>query len=686
MATNILEHGLDNIRGIGKKRAEGLQKLGLNTVRDMLFYLPRDYQNFSESVPVSALTEGICCAELRIHAEPRVAHPRRGLSIVSATGVDGTGKVNIVWFNQPYRKKQVQIGAGYFVYGRVRMKGKTATFENPDIEPIANAEGGSSRTLGILPTYSLTAGIGQKVMRTMARVCVDLAQGHLTETLPEAIREQYRLCEINYAVSQAHFPDDMQTLAAARRRLGMEEVIYLMLAVEWMKQCRQEARGVAFQTDGLLAEFLEKLPFAPTDAQRRVLADIEKDMCSPAQMNRMVQGDVGAGKTILALYALYIAQKNGYQGALMAPTELLARQHAENARRIFGDQIQIDLLVGSLTPRQKKEIHERLAAGTTDIAIGTHALIQEAVQFQKLGVVIADEQHRFGVRQRGALSQGNQADTLIMSATPIPRTMTMILYGDLDVSVLNGLPPGRKPVQTRLVPPAKSAALYDYVAAHAREGKQSYVVGALIEPDEEGALRSVTEIAEELKKGSLRGISVGLLHGRMRAQEKEAILEAFRAGEVMVLVATTVIEVGVDVPNACIMVIEDADRFGLAQLHQLRGRVGRGHTQSWCFLRTNADKAETMERLQTLCDSQDGFEIAQRDLELRGPGEFLGTRQSGSRENTLLHLVDNMEMLEQAQKIAQHVLKKAADDPETQALWEAVRNTYGTRWAEIALN
>ena len=681
----MLDEALKDVRGIGAKKAALLQKLGLHTVRDMLFYLPRDYKDFSQMSPAAALQEGERCALLRLSTEAQIAYPRRGLSIVTAEGMDETGRAKMLWYNQPFRKKQLEAGRVYLVYGRVRKKGRIATFENPDIEAAENiGEGVAAR--GILPIYPLTAGVGQKSLRSAAKLCLERARAQLPETLETPLRNDHRLCELNYAVEQIHFPTDQGALSAAKQRLCVEELLYFMMAVEWMKATRLQSKGIAFATEGLLPAFLDALPFEATAAQKTVLAEIDADMRQPPQMNRMVQGDVGAGKTVLALYALFVAWKNGWQGVLMAPTEILARQHAQSARHLFGGDARIDLLTGSLTPKQRKEALARLAEGSTDIAIGTHALIQEDVAFARLGVVIADEQHRFGVRQRAALAQGSQADILIMSATPIPRTMTMVLYGDLDISVLSGLPPGRKPVKTHLVPAQKREDLYHYVAKEARQGRQSYVVCPLVEASEELQAHSAQEVCQELKQGALKEVAVGLLHGKMRPAEKDEVLQRFREGDISVLVSTTVIEVGVDVPNACIMVIESAERFGLAQLHQLRGRVGRGALQSWCFLLPDSDKQEAQERLRTLCESHDGFAIAQRDLELRGPGEFLGTRQSGSSWLSAFSLAADMQMLEQAQQLARDVIRTQRDSKENQALWEQVQALYGDKLTQIAMN
>ncbi len=682
----LLKTPLARVPGVGERRAGLLEKLGLYTLRDLLYDLPRDYKDFSSIAPVAALEAGECCALLRLSTEARIAFPRKGLSIVSAQANDETGGVKIVWYNQPYRKKQLEAGKVYLVYGRLTERNGRKTFENPDIEAADKLGEGEVNPRGLLPVYSLTAGVGQATIRTAASACLAYAKGKLEETLPVEILEEYGLLSLPESVETVHKPADWETLRAARHRLGVEEGMLFLLAVEVLSAERKRIEGIAFRTEGLLEAYLQKLPFEVTDAQRKVLREIEADMAAGTPMNRLVQGDVGAGKTVLAFFALYVAVQNGYQAAIMAPTEILAKQHDATARKIFGPDCAIDLLVGALTPKQKREAVERLASGETQIAIGTHALIQEGVAFQKLGVVVADEQHRFGVRQRAALSRGGNADVLIMSATPIPRTLTLILYGDLDVSILQGAPPGRKPVLTREVAATKRRDMYEFVKKQAQNGRQTYVVCPLVDASEAIDAKSAEEIYKELSTGLLADVPMALLHGRMNAEQKDAVIEGFRAGRVMVLVSTTVIEVGVDVPNACFMIIENADRFGLAQLHQLRGRVGRGREQSWCFLLNGSASPTAAERLDILVKSSDGFEIAQKDLALRGPGEFLGTRQSGAGAFKMLRIVQDMDSLELARALAKKIAGGEISDAMRDRLMKQARDAYVNQWRDIARN
>lgn len=682
----LLATPLAQVPGVGDRRARMVEKLGLFTLRDMLYYLPRDYKDFTSIQPVAALEPGERCALLRVSTEPRIAYPRKGFSIVSAQGNDETGGVKLAWYNQPYRKRQIETGKVYLVYGRLAERNGRKAFENPELEAADKLGEGEVNPRGVLPVYPLTAGVGQATVRTVAGACVAFAHGKLAETLPIDMRDECGLMGFSEAVEAIHKPVNWETLHAARRRMGVEEALLFLLAVETLSAERKQTNGLSFATEGLLSRYVSRLPFPPTDAQMKVLREIEADMASDAPMNRLVQGDVGAGKTVLAFFALYVAAHNGYQGAIMAPTEILAKQHLETARKLFGTEFAIEPLVGGLTPKARREAYERLADGRTQIAIGTHALIQENVSFQNLGVVVADEQHRFGVRQRAALSRNGNPDVLIMSATPIPRTLTLILYGDLDVSILDGLPPGRKPVLTREVTPHKRADMYRFIAKEAQKGRQTYVVCPLVDDSDAVDAKSAETIYRELSEGPLSGVAVSLLHGRMSAEQKEAVLDAFRTGDTAVLVSTTVIEVGVDVPNARYMVIENADRFGLAQLHQLRGRVGRGKEQSWCFLLNGSGSQTAAERLQTLVQNTDGFAIAQKDLEQRGPGEFLGTRQSGAGAFKMLRIVQDMDSLELARTIAKRIAQGDCDATIGAQLIQQARTAYVNKWRSIALN
>lgn len=506
----------------------------------------------------------------------------------------------------------------------------------------------------------------------------------MEETLPEDFRAQHGLCGIRQALCDVHFPKDMPSLSAARRRLSFEDMLYYLLAIALLKRERLGREGIAFDTSGVREDFIENLPFPPTGAQARVLKEIEEDMARERPMNRLVQGDVGSGKTILAFYALKVAVNSGYQGALMAPTEILAQQHYAHLQGLFGDSVCI--LRGGMKTKEREQIYERIRAGDAMVVVGTHALLQSGLEFHKLGVVITDEQHRFGVRQRAQIANKGEKmpDVLIMSATPIPRTLAMILYGDLDLSVLDELPPGRRPIMTRVVPDEKRIDMYGFIKKQSMAGTQAYVVCPLVEHSDTMEVKSAQEVFEELAS-MLPELRIALLHGRMASAKKEAAIEAFRTGELQVLVSTTVVEVGVDVPNATVMVIENADRFGLAQLHQLRGRVGRGAEQSFCFL-LGGSMGETAERrLEIMTKTNDGFLIAQRDLELRGPGEFLGTRQHGMDELHAAQMAADMDVLFEAQRAAQTLIDEGETLGNAQIFaraWEL----YRLRMREIANN
>lgn len=683
----MLNQKLSEIKGIGEKRAQLLQKLDLYTVRDMLFFMPRDYEDFSNITPCAALESATtACVMVRFSAEARVFYPRKGFSVVNAQAYDETGAVRVVWYNQPYRKKQVVPGQSVLLYGKVAQQGNRKVFENPDIESIDNLGEDAPNARGILPVYPLTAGIGQKTMRSVVQVCLKNCAGHLQETLPENLRRTYDLCEINYAIQQVHYPKDMDALAIARRRLAMEELFFFLLAIAWLKRKREQEKGIAYLTAGSVEQFLALLPFEATEAQKGAIADIEKDMAKSMPMNRLIQGDVGSGKTVLAFYAMKVAADNDYQSVLLAPTEILARQHLDTARKIFGDMMGIELLIGGMKKSERDAVLERIANGQSQMVIATHAVLQDDICFSRLGLIVTDEQHRFGVKQRAALNRDAEADVLIMSATPIPRTLTLILYGDLDLSLLKGLPPGRKPVSTHYVPLLKREGLYEYVRKESKKGNQTYIVCPLVEQSELLSAKSAEELYKELIKGALADVQVALLHGRMKSAEKKQVIDDFRAGTIRVLISTTVIEVGVDVPQATIMVIEDADRFGLAQLHQLRGRVGRSSRQSYCFLLSSSSSEDAIKRIQIMCQSNDGFVIAQKDLELRGPGEFLGTRQSGTGNFKLARLASDMNVLKDAQNMVETVMKDEDYAAERPMIFEHMHQIYNERLQRIALN
>ena len=663
------------LKGIGTARAAALQKLSVHTVEELLYFLPREYRDFSELKTVSGLVHGEFAAiRLQVAQEPQLVRPSRALQLVTARAQDETGHMQVVWFNQPYRKNALHAGQFKVFCGRVDTS-RGVKLMNPSV---------TDEPPGILPVYPLVQGLSQYQVRDAVKRALSLAFDHVKETLPQNLLSNYGLCGMKEALLNVHFPKDQAALAEARRRLSFEDMLYYLMAIGLKKQARAQREGVSFQTAGVRRAFIQSLPYVPTAAQQRVLAEIEEGMQSPRPMNRLIQGDVGSGKTILALYAIRVAAGNGYQSAMMAPTEILAQQHYRQLISQHPDTV--CLLCGGMKKKEREEAYRKIENGEIKVVVGTHALLQAGLIFHRLGLVVTDEQHRFGVRQRAQLINKSEKtpDVLIMSATPIPRTLAMLLYGDLELSVLDELPPGRKPVLTRLVSDEKREDMYRFIARQVTEGRQAYVVCPLVETSEQMEAKSAQDVYEELCV-LLPGVRIALLHGRMAAVKKEEAIASFRAGLTDVLVSTTVVEVGVDVPNAAVMAIESAERFGLAQLHQLRGRVGRGPKQSFCFLLYGSGGETAKARLETMVKTNDGFLIAQRDLELRGPGEFFGTRQHGVDALSAAKIAANMDVLFEAQRAAD-ALMRTGETPDTSPVFLRARALYETRMREIANN
>ena len=668
----MLESPLTSVKGIGSKRAELFQSLGVHCVRDLLYRLPRDYLDYSIAKPVSQLVNGESAAvRVRISSAARY-YRTKGMTILSASAQDETGSITLKWFNQPYRSGQIKAGEIVYACGRVVRKNGVSLI-NPAL---------GQGLPGILPVYSTIKSLNQRAWRDAMLAALESVWNCIPDPLPPSILEQYDLVPLALALRHAHFPTSREALLLARKRLDFENALLYFVLIELQKAERLRQNGFSFDTSGVLERLTVKLPFALTTAQRRVAGEIAADMQKPVPMNRLLQGDVGSGKTAIAIYSLCVAAANGRQGALLAPTEILAEQHYLNLQEIFGSSVV--LLRGNMKKSQRDAALERIADGTALCVVGTHALLSGDVRFFDLGCIVTDEQHRFGVRQRAAiLEKGTRADMLVMSATPIPRTLALILYGDLDISVIDELPPGRKPVKTSVIPASKRDDMYRYIAKQAAEGIQSYVVCPTIEENETSEIPSVDALYSELKK-RLPETRLAKLHGRMKETEKESVMRAFRAGEVDVLVTTTVIEVGVHVPNACVMVIEGAERFGLSQLHQLRGRVGRSAKQAYCFLLYGTQSEFENERLKTMTRTCDGFEIAQQDLLLRGPGDFIGTRQHGDDGMGLLAGAMDVSLLERAGKAAREIL--ASPSEEAERLIELASERYEGMLADIALN
>ena len=650
---------LDTLPGIGPARARGLEKLGLVTVEDLLRCYPRSYENRRKFSTVAAAPVDIpVCLELLVAEPPRLSCIRKGLELVKARLVDDTGSLTATFFNQTYMKDALRPGETYIVYGKVEGPPGRRQMTNPVCERSDRV-----RFTGcILPVYALTHGISNNLLAGLARRCVDECAGQLEEVLPGPLRREHALAAAEFACRNIHFPRDEEALELARRRLIFEELFYLTCGMALLRTRRDEAAGVPFAIPPV-EEFLALLPFPLTGAQRRVMDEIAADVSAGPPMNRLVQGDVGSGKTMVAAYGAWLAAKNGRQCALMAPTELLAEQHFRSLAPLLEQaSLRVGLLTGAVKGRARKELLAALAAGELDLLIGTHALLSEGVDYAELGLVITDEQHRFGVAQRAALSAKARRPphVLVLSATPIPRTLSLVIYGDLDVSVIDELPPGRTPVQTFVVGEDKRQRMYGFVRKLVGEGRQAYIVcPAVEEGEDEGAgLKAATTYAQGLQTEVFPDLRVGLVHGKMKPREKDAVMTAFAGGELDVLVSTTVIEVGVDVPNAALMVVENADRFGLSQLHQLRGRVGRGKHQSYCVLVTSTRNPDSRARLKVLTKTTDGFQIAEEDLKLRGPGDFFGQRQHGLPQLRIADLAGDMRALKEAQLAARELLER----------------------------
>lgn len=651
-----LEKPIQYLKGVGEKRAALFNKKGIETVEDLLCFFPRTYEDRSVIKPISECCEGeTVCISVSAYQDPQDRYVRRNMLITSLVVFDDSGMMNIVWYNNKYIKNNIKAGEKYIFFGTVT-RNKQGRIQMT--APVFEKAGNERFTGKIIPVYPLTANLSQKVVQTTMETAF-IEAGQLTEYLPLKLREKYMLAELNFAMKNIHFPTDFESYNIARTRFVFEELLILQLALSERKEKNVENIGKIFNDVKCIRTLTDSLPFELTGAQKRTINEICRDCMSGKQMNRLVQGDVGSGKTAVAAASIFMAVTNGYQAAMMAPTEILAQQHAVSIGEMFSQYgIKTAFLSGSTKAKEKREILEKTASGEIQVIIGTHALIQENVEFNNLGLVVADEQHRFGVEQRAKLmAKGENPHILIMSATPIPRTLALILYGDLDISIIDEFPPGRKPVKTYTVNSQTRTRVYNFIAENISKGMQAYVVCPLVAETEKSDLENVEELAEKLKV-SYPTINIGLMHGKMKPKEKDKIMADFVSGKINILVATTVIEVGVNVPNANIMAIENAERFGLSQLHQLRGRIGRGNEQAHCILITDADNEITKKRMDTMCQSNDGFYISEQDLKLRGPGDFFGTRQHGLPEMKIANLFEDKDIL----KISQEAAKIIRDD------------------------
>ena len=651
-----LKVDIQYVKGIGPKRAYKLNKLGIFTLKDLLYYFPRQYEDRNNLKKIAQLQNEDKATIKAVILGITTSNPKKGMTLTKVDIKDETGYAKLVFFNQPYISNAFKSGDTILVFGKVKKEFKNIELSSCEIEHLSNAP---KNTCKIMPIYPLTFGVTNKEIMSIIKSVLSNKELVIKEYLPKTIIDKYKLCSIDYAIKNIHAPSSKENFKIALYRIIFEEFLILQLGLFMFKNGVTEVEGIKFEENDKLKDIIDSLPFKLTKAQNRALNEIIEDMQSSKVMNRLVQGDVGSGKTVVALLALANCVLNGYQGALMAPTEILAEQHyisLTETLKEFG--MNVELLVGSLTKKQKEKVLERVKNKEIDILIGTHALIEDKVEFNNLGIVITDEQHRFGVRQRGKLSdKGNNPDVLVMTATPIPRTLALILYGDLDISIIDELPPGRQPIDTIAVSKDKRDRAYNnLVRAEVEKGRQVYIVCPLVEESESIEAKAAVELVEELKQEYFSDLKVGLLHGKMKASEKDNIMKSFKNKELDILVSTTVIEVGVNVPNATLMIIENAERFGLAQLHQLRGRVGRGKHKSYCIL-IYASKSEICrQRMSIMEETNDGFKISEKDLEIRGPGEFFGTRQHGLPELKIANIFKHMKILKIAQQEARYII------------------------------
>ena len=668
------------IKGVGPNRVKLLNKIGIFNLKDLITYYPRTYEDRSKPKNLYECQEGeevfvraVACSRL---SDIRI----KGRTMQKLLIRDETAPAEAIWFNQSYLKNKFEQGKEYGFFGKVSRKYGKIELMSPKFD-----EGENTKNTGrIIPIYPLTYNLSQNNLRKIMENGIKEVYGNLEETLPSYILDKYNLEKINKAVKDIHFPENFNDFNIARTRLVFEELLSVQLALlELKNRYMNEEKGIVFDKNVKISDVINSLPFKLTGAQRRVLEEIENDMEQDKTMNRLLQGDVGSGKTVIAMCIAYKAVKSGYQAAIMAPTAILASQHLENFKNILEKfDINVELLISGITKKKKEDILQRLENGEIDIIIGTHALIEEDVKFKNLGLVVTDEQHRFGVKQRSKIaSKGNNPDVLVMTATPIPRTLALILYGDLDISIIDELPPNRKKIETFAVRKYMTDRVNGFIKKQIDEGRQAYIVCPLVEENEEMDLKSVEELYETYKTEVFPEYKVEYIHGKLKQKEKDNIMERFKKGDIDILISTTVIEVGVDVPNSNIMVIENAERFGLAQLHQLRGRVGRGEYKSYCILKYEGKGETVRKRMKVMCDTNDGFVISEKDLELRGSGDFFGTMQHGLPEFKIANLFEDMKILKLAQEAAIKILSKdpKLEDKENILLKRLIKDKFKTR-------
>jgi len=690
----LLSEPVRYLKGIGPKRAKSFSRLAINTVEDLLYYFPRRYEDRTKFSTIDKLREGgvqTIKAEILIKKERRSFH-RKGFTITEVEVVDKTGKIFCVWFNQPYLKEYFKVGTELILFGKIERYAKRLQMNNPEFEIVSGEEDGRDESLNIgriVPVYTLPEGIGQRSLRKTIKHALDEYLPAINDSLSFDIRARNTLLNLAKSLINIHFPDNFQMQKEAYRRLAFEEFFLFQLPLVLRKLKKKEKLGITHRVEGELVDaFISNLPFQLTPSQKKVLAEIKQDMAKPQVMQRLLQGDVGSGKTVVATIASLFAIQGGYQVAFMVPTEILAKQHYEKIKsqsqcvslpeggkvsaqaspkgaKSQGKELSIELVTGSLEKKKKEGVYLDIKYGKIDLVVGTHALLEENVEFKNLGLVVIDEQHKFGVGQRALLPEkGPNPDVLIMTATPIPRTLAITLYGDLDISVIDQLPPGRKSIETKLIDDNKREWLYSFLRENINTGRQAYIVYPVIEESFALDLLSAKKMYLEFKNDIFKDIEVGLIHGRLKQAQQDSIMSEFKKGQIKILIATTVLEVGIDVANATIMVIEHAERFGLSQLHQLRGRIGRGPYDSFCILISNAATEEAGARLSAMVKYKDGFHIAEEDLKIRGPGEFFGQRQHGLTELKIGNPLTEMQLLKRSREEAIRLLEQ---DPRLEA-------------------
>ncbi|MEE8032749.1 ATP-dependent DNA helicase RecG [Clostridioides difficile] len=676
------------VKGIGPKKADKLNKLGIFTLKDLLYYFPRQFEDRNNLKKIAQLEDGEKVTIKAVISSINTFSPKEGMTLTKIDVKDETGSAKLVFFNKSYIKNTFRPGDSILVFGKVKKKFNNLELTSCELEYLTNSP---KNTCRFMPVYQLTYGVTNKEIMSIIRTVLEDKELIIQEYMPQRIIEKYRLCSIDFAVRNIHSPSSKESLKIALYRIVFEELLILQLGLFVFKSGRNKEDGIKFETSKDLKKIISALPFKLTKAQNRALDEIIQDMNLEKIMNRLVQGDVGSGKTVVALLALANCVLNGYQGALMAPTEILAGQHYISLTESLKDfGINVGLLIGSLTKKQKDTVLEQIKNNEIDILIGTHALIEDKVEFNNIGLVITDEQHRFGVMQRSKLSlKGANPDILVMTATPRPRTLALILYGDLDISIIDELPPGRQPIETIAIEKSKRDRAYNnLVRREVESGRQVYIVCPLVEESEAIEAKSAVELVEELRAEYFHDLRLGLLHGKMKSSEKDEVMRLFKNKEIDILVSTTVIEVGVNVPNATLMIIENAERFGLAQLHQLRGRVGRGSHKSYCVLIYDSKTDVCRQRMAIMEETNDGFKISEKDLEIRGPGEFFGTRQHGLPELKVANLFKHIKILKLAQQEARYILGEDNNLQlkENMALKKEIIDKFKDTLKEISLN